>query len=150
MNSPTCYNYLSFYHRRLNRIIPACILTGIIILVADIFLQCENTKATTLVRVFSLHQWYIQACIIAYLLSPFMLTTLKKYKVLAQLLLCGAFILLGSYCPLYEDHDWLRLNWVLYRMPVFILGMYVALHDLKLTYIYQLRVFSSLQLWYCR
>jgi len=132
----TTNKIMKFYQRRCGRLLPTCILVGIVVYLLDMYFDCENKQVPLFIRAISLHQWYIQASILAYIMTPFIYYTLKKYHEIALIVLCGCFYILSVVCPPFENHDWLKLNWILYRTPVFIFGMYIAIHDLKLTHIY--------------
>ena len=123
------YKISKFFSRRISRLLPTCLVMGLLVFYFDFYIGGERTLAPIGVRFFSLHRWYIQAIIICYLLFPLYYFILKRFKA-KGLLICCIFLFIGGYyfpsLPIY------KINWVLCRIPVFLIGMYISLYDLKI------------------
>lgn len=124
------YDKGQFYVKRLIRILPTCLLAGILVCVADIWLHAERTDTWLPIKILSLHRWYIQAILICYALCPLFLAILRRYRAWGLLAMVIVISLVGLLVP---EMEVFRLTWILNRIPVFLVGMYVAIFDLKLT-----------------
>lgn len=123
------YSTSIFLKKRFLRLMPTCIIAGIFIYCIDLYFHAERTITYFPVRVLSLNRWYIQAILICYLLSPFAYSILKKYRAIGLLVMICCFIITQSFIP--YDRVW-KISWIFNRLPVFLIGMYVASFDLKL------------------
>lgn len=119
-----------FLKRRLLRLLPTCAIVGLIVFIADLFLDVERTHTYAAVRLISLHRWYIQAIIICYALCPFAYMLLKRFRGRGLIALSLTAIVLEYFFP---ELDVWRIKWILGRLPVFFIGMYVAEFDLKMS-----------------
>lgn len=124
------YSRNTFWCKRIIRLLPTCLLAGIIVYVADIWLQAEMTCAWLPVRLLSLHRWYIQAILVCYALCPLFYIMILRYRAWALIVMSIVIWLIGSFVPEIEVF---RLRWILDRIPVFLVGMYVAIFDLQLS-----------------
>ena len=123
------YTTIQFWRKRITRILPTCILVGVLIYCIDLYIHAERTITYLPIRLLSLHRWYIQAILICYLCCPLAYFILKKYKTWGLFTMIVALIALQPFVP--ADKVW-KLSWVIPRMPVFLIGMYIAEFDLKL------------------
>lgn len=122
-----------FFGKRIARLLPTCLFVGMTVFAADLFLDAERTDANPVIALFSLHRWYIQAIIICYLICPVAYFLLKRYKLIAFIGLLAASAL-GHYFSV--DIDYFRLSWIMGRLPVFFVGMYIAMYNPKTNGIY--------------
>lgn len=123
------YNTTTFWRKRVMRLLPTCLLAGILVYCADLYFHVERTITYLPVRLLSIHRWYIQAIMICYLLCPLAYFILKKYRVTGLLFMVAIAIIINMCLP--EVKVW-RINWAFGRVPVFLIGMYIALFDLKM------------------
>ena len=140
---------ITFFRRRLMRLLPSCLLVGCIVYAADHYLHAEKTVCFMAVSLFSLHRWYIQAILICYALCPILVYFIKKYGIHALAVIFVIASAAGIVCP---NLGAFRLSWAFARMPVFIVGIYVAINDLKITppSKFSLRYYSPEPLWFVR
>jgi len=124
------YSINQFFKRRVQRLLPTCLIAGIIIYLIDFYFHAERSTTFTIVQLFSLHRWYIQAIVLCYILCPLAYAIIKSYRTKGLLLMVGIAILAEWLTP---EFDIYRLKWIFGRIPVFLVGMYVATFDLKLT-----------------
>lgn len=124
------YSTTTFWHRRLIRLLPTCLLAGILIYYVDLYFHAERTITCLLIRLFSLHRWYIQAILICYMLCPLAYFIIKNYKVTGLMIMAVTAIIIEISLP--EVKVW-KINWAFGRIPVFLIGMYVALFDIKMS-----------------
>lgn len=115
-----------FYFNRFIRIIPACLISGTIILLIDCYLHIEQSKAPTIFRLLSLQKWYIQAILIYYFLSPFIKRQINDYGIkfiysLTVIALCLSIIV--------PNIGFIKLSWILNRLPIYCFGMYIGIYD---------------------
>lgn len=82
------------------------------------------------IRLLSLHRWYIQAILLCYLLCPFAYLIIRKYQVRGLLLLILISIIVERILP--EIKVW-KFNWAFGRVPVFLIGMFIAEFDFKMS-----------------
>lgn len=123
------YTKTTFWLKRILRLLPTCVIVGILIYCFDIFLDAERTITYLPVRLLSLHRWYIQAILICYLICPFAYIILKRYQVSGLFLMILLAIVVEMFLP--RIPVW-KINWVFGRIPVFLIGMYIAEFNLKL------------------
>lgn len=117
-----------FWKRRVFRLLPTCLFVGTVVYVADFFLLREKVDTYMVVRLFSLHRWYIQAIIICYLLCPFYYKIIKRYKISGLVALFLICFVLGRKCP--NMHPF-YLHWTIWRTPVFLMGLYIGIYDFE-------------------
>ncbi len=137
----------SFYKRRLVRVMPAAIISGIVIAainygfnyvaVQDFFLPYG---VDYVLWGCGLHLWYIRSILILYLLAPFLFLFIRKRLtlplfiliILSLLPLCYA---LQSMAPLFPRTCRLlylmTTCWTIVRFPAFLCGMIVACYGTK-------------------
>lgn len=112
------YNLSVFYKKRSLRLFPTCLLIGIIILCFDCYFNAEHTHAHFLLKIISLHRWYIQAILICYLLCPFWYKIIRKYKLWGCIILAVITIIIEQYIP---NHGVYKIKWALERYPTYII-----------------------------
>jgi len=119
-----------FLQRRVWRLLPTCVIAGIFVCVADIYFNAERTNTYLPLRLLSLNRWYIQAIIICYAICPIADIVIKRFG--AYGLMCIALICI---VPGYfsQNIGAFRIRWILERIPVFLVGMYIAIFDLKMS-----------------
>lgn len=130
---------LTFYKRRLTRIIPACILIGsikalitgfappsIAFLAVDAYTNLHYTWKTFL----GLDLWFIRAILLLYLLAPLINSAFNRFNKLSVLI--SGFILGTLLTYFYPFHDG-TIDWIAPRIPSFIFGMYIAKADFRQT-----------------
>ncbi len=130
---------LTFYKRRLVRIIPACILIGIAkALITDFapssisflnegsFSNLRYTWKTFL----GLDLWFIRAILFLYLIAPLINYAFDKFN--KTVVLVSGFIIGTLLVYFYSFHDG-TIDWIAPRIPSFIFGMYIAKKDFSLT-----------------
>lgn len=115
---------LSFYKRRLIRIMPAAIIAGILLR-----WQFQGFDSVgDYLSVCGLGLWYIRALLILYLLSPLFYTLNKKLRLknlLLVFLLCTAGVIICTstvFDSIYSLGS-MTVTWTLARTPAFLLGM---------------------------
>lgn len=124
------YTTTKFFRKRIVRLLPTCLLAGIAIYLFDFYFHAERTMAYLPVRLLSLHRWYIQTILICYLLCPLAYIILKKYRGTGLLFMIAVAVVIEMLLP--EVDVW-KINWAFGRIPVFLIGMYIGMFDLKLT-----------------
>lgn len=124
------YSINIFWRKRVIRLLPTCLLAGILIYCFDLFFHAERVNAPIIIRLLSLHRWYIQVILICYLLCPFFYLILKKYRGYAIFAIIPIALLLESITS--YDSIW-KIQWAWGRIPVFMIGMYIAMFDLKMS-----------------
>lgn len=122
------HNLRRFYLRRALRILPKCLLAGSLILIIAEISGIHNSGLHVLGRLFSLNLWYVQAILVYYLFAPFIYTALKQLRFTALIVLTAIAIALGACTDFYGEF---ALNWIMWRFPIFIIGMYFAIFDFK-------------------
>lgn len=120
-----------FWRKRIARLLPTCLLAGVIVYCADLFFQAERTMTYLPIRLLSIHRWYIQAILICYCLCPLAYVILSRYRVTGLLLMIAFAIVIEHLLP--EVDVW-KINWAFARIPVFLVGMYVAMFDLRMSF----------------
>lgn len=124
------YTTAVFWAKRIKRLLPTCLLAGILIFGFDLYFHAERTMTYLPVRLLSIHRWYIQAILLCYMLCPIAYYILKKYRVTGLLLMVAAAIAIEMIMP--DVKVW-KFNWAFGRIPVFLVGMYIGLFDLKMS-----------------
>lgn len=124
------YKTSFFFLKRIARLLPTCFLVGIIVCCADLYFHTERTMTYLPIRLLSFNRWYIQAILVYYLLCPLAFLILKKYDVKGLLIMVVIAFIVEMLLPI--GGVW-KINWAFGRMPVFLIGMYIAMFDLKLT-----------------
>ena len=111
-----------FYKRRLIRILPAAIIAGCI-------LYCLNLADIS--GLVGLNLWYIRTILILYLIAPFLYKLITQLNALLILLAVVAVSAAGLlvFIPLLKGTSFFcqtTICWTLARLPVFLMGMYIA------------------------
>lgn len=122
----------SFYSRRLLRIIPTCLFVGLLVFLIDMVVGWEYIRYASVVeRLFSLHRWYIPLILISYALCPLFYKFIVKYELWAVIALLIGSAALGCIAPKIGIWKW---PWFLFRLPPFIVGMYVGIYNVRLNW----------------
>ena len=124
------YTVSTFFRKRIVRLLPTCLLAGVLIYCVDFYFHAERTLTYIPIRLLSVHRWYIQAILICYSICPLAYVVLKRFRVSGLLGLVALAILIEHLLP--EVDVW-KINWAFGRMPVFLIGMYIAMFDFKMS-----------------
>lgn len=125
------YTTSIFFKRRVLRLLPSCVFVGITLLSIDYIMhRVKWLEPMTFMRIGSLQMWYIQLILVSYLLSPLALKILKQHKLVGLVALC---ILSFISSIVLSNTSFLFTKWIMFRLPVFFFGMYVALYDYRLS-----------------
>lgn len=112
----------TFYRNRFWRIIPTCVIMGILS-IGSILVGITDMprKLFLYLMPLSLHQWYIDAIIIYYALSPVLLRLISRYGkfFLFAVLVACFFIQAVDISALWP------LSWAIERFPAFCVGMWI-------------------------
>lgn len=113
---------LSFYKRRLARIIPAAVIAGSILYVCGM---------SGWLGILGLNLWYIRTALIFYLLAPFICRLMVNGNATCVLVFCTVMGVIGVLVSVpvlaHSGFVWQStVSWTLARLPVFALGMYIA------------------------
>jgi peptidoglycan/LPS O-acetylase OafA/YrhL len=129
-----------YYKRRLNRLLPACLLCGSLkylslILIGEPLANLRNDLEMGWWSIFSLDQWFIYTIIILYLLAPLLFRILKCNVVATISGIFTICLISESLFRTEVGYDWLNplgiTVYTLERMPVFLLGMAMQLYPEK-------------------
>lgn len=127
----------SFYQKRLCRLLPTCILFGIVLL--PLWVKSGRYDALTIFLTFiGLNTWYVRTQLLYYLGAPFLHAHMqKKKKAFVLLLICsfvcfaltaeGSPVDINPFFPKYSIQG-TTICWTINRLPAFMMGLYVALH----------------------
>lgn len=112
----------TFYCNRFLRIIPTCVIMGILS-IGSILVGITDMprKLFLYLMPLCLHQWYIDAIIIYYAFSPVLLRLISRYGIIilfAAIVTCF-FIQSVNLAGLWP------LNWTIERFPAFCVGMWI-------------------------
>lgn len=113
---------LRFYLKRIQRIMPAAIVCGIV------FFEIGCVHGVKSLAPFGLNLWYIRTILFFYLMSPLIYLVVKKWKLPACLLII-LFSEIMSYVVLVVCPGGYVLGWSLPRLPVYILGMMLPFYS---------------------
>lgn len=119
-----------FYLKRALRIFPTCFIIGFVIYILDIYLNSEKIFINAPLNILSLQRWYIQAILIYYMLCPLFLHVIYRFRIYAIIAITLFCIIAYMTLP---DLFPFRLHLILQRMPVFCIGIYFALFDMKIS-----------------
>lgn len=113
---------LSFYKRRLVRIIPAAVVAG------SILYACGMSGWLGLL---GLNLWYIRTALVLYLSAPFIYEYMVNRNATWVLVCCTVLGVIGVLVSVpiltHSGFVWQStVSWTLARLPVFALGMYIA------------------------
>lgn len=119
-----------FLCKRIVRLLPTCILAGVLVYCMDLYFHAERTITYIPIRLLSIQRWYIQAILVCYCLCPLAFVILKRARIVGLLCMIASVIVIENILP--EVDVW-KINWAFGRMPVFLIGMYVAMFDLTMS-----------------
>lgn len=116
----------TYFIHRINRLVPSCILFGLIYTYFSIVVfHAAVLRRLYFMLPFSLEHWYIFAIVCYYLLAPYICQILNRHKI--GLLCC---VVMLSYMMLYIKTKsdvsiiW-PLDWTIERFPAFCFGMII-------------------------
>lgn len=123
------HSICDFFRRRFVRLVPVCLYLGVLFFVICQFVPSEIIPrpidySNTVFYCF-LRLWYIKTLALLYLVFPILYILLKNYKVAYVSVLVFAVSIVGT--VMLERQVF---TWTLSRLPVFYLGMVVALNKL--------------------
>ena len=125
-----------YYINRCWRLLPACLITGIITLML-IRLRggMDTLQLPICFYLTSMTNWYITAIIVYYVVAPFLFSLAKKYGYLFFVLtiLLSLLYLYKAYqflIPYYYPYRW-YVEATVSHLPVFVFGMYIGIKDVK-------------------
>ncbi len=121
----------TFYKNRAIRLLPSCLIIGLMKLFFYYLGFEEAAHSNALLLVTNLYMWYIYAIVVYYLLSPIFYKLLNKWGFWVVAMAC-VFSYLCRYIPFKDSSYFLinQLGWVTGRLPIFVFGMYVAIKPL--------------------
>lgn len=129
-----------FYSRRIERIIPAALISGVIL---------YSLGKVGILGLFGMELWYIRSILIIYLLSPLFYRLLKKYEparvVVTITLLATVGVLVAVPLQLRNQPAFnTTMCWTLARLASFVVGMYIAQRNWSIR-----QVFSGKYICFC-
>lgn len=128
------HSITTYYRNRFVRLLPSCVLVGSAKLALSHLGFTELTSNNVLLQVTSLYMWYIFAIVIYYLLAPFIFRALNRFGIWVLVATCVvAFACTFLPYSHYPGPISFFFKWVPGRLPVFVLGMYMAIHPLCLS-----------------
>ena len=122
----------TFYKNRAIRLLPSCLIIGLMKLLFYHLGFKEAAHSNVLLLVTNLYMWYIYAIVVYYLCSPLLFKLLNKWGFWVVAVAC-VFSYLCRYIP-FKDSSYFLINqfgWVTGRLPIFVFGMYVAIKPLN-------------------
>lgn len=124
----------SFLQRRVWRIMPTCIVLGLMVWLADQWLDVEKIDTAAVWRIANLHMWYIPCILMAYVLCPLIYRLLQRFGLWALLPLCLVTLAVSQFMPWgMPGAMFVRPQWILQRLPVFFIGIYVATYNVRVS-----------------
>ena len=143
------YDLKTFCKRRLLRLIPSCLLFGIVKSVWIFFIQ---GKSITFFSFLSFDLWFIRALILFYIISPLLFLTLNKntaYTSITSLIASAILAMLNFYIikSIFSINNIYSLPftlfvWPLWRLPVYVTGMVIATNGLRWLISFPRRMYS--------
>lgn len=120
-----------FLKTRMLRVLPACFVVGLALSIIDTHFMVWELKWGLLFRLLGLNYWYIQAILMLYLLTPLFYIVIKRWKATGLLglmiLVCLSWLIfrtnIGGFC----------INYTIVRTTVYLLGLYVGIHDFRVS-----------------
>ena len=112
----------TFYRNRIKRIMPACVVMGILSVACVVMGIIETPRKLFLYLMpLSFHQWYIDAILIYYALSPILLRLITRYgKIFLLAVVVSCFFIQAVDFSI----PW-PLSWAIERIPAFCVGMWI-------------------------
>lgn len=126
----------TFFKRRFNRLIPSCVVCGtakyiILILCSSYALVFTGNFSMIIWTFVSLYSWFVFTIIILYIISPILHLLLSKAPRLTILCIIIVFFTNDLMIKPIIGDDWKSLfgiiSWTIERLPVFTLGMFIAI-----------------------
>lgn len=124
----------TFYRNRFVRLMPACIVYGVLKLICCHLPYIPASNDFFLLDLFSISHWYIYAIIIYYALSPLLYWAVNRFGWKFLVLVSIASILLIILWPYNADATYFVKygRWIVKRLPVFIFGISIAQKPMNL------------------
>ena len=125
-----------FYKRRCSRILPICIVCGTLKYITFLLMGTSVASIQEGLHlgwwsVASLDLWYVNVILIFYAVSPLLYKSLNHFRWQTLFIIFVLFCLNGLTLRPKVGHAWMSLEgltaWSVERLPVFVLGMLVAM-----------------------
>lgn len=129
-------NILSFWMRRLCRIMPSCLIVGWVLIALS---SSFSYNPETIIKAIGLHEWYIRCILLYYTLSPILawyFSKINKIKALILIILFSAILtcivqwmFTNNVCAIRESIFYLFKGTIMFsisRFPAFAFGFYIA------------------------
>lgn len=125
---------MTFYRNRFCRLVPACVVYGVLKLICTHIPGMPQSNDFFLCDLFSISHWYIYAIVVYYAIAPLLFKAVNKYgwriliatSVVSYILICfWQYDEAANYFLKYG-------RWIVKRLPVFVLGITIALKPLNL------------------
>lgn len=125
---------MTYYRNRFCRLMPACVVYGVLKLICTHIPGMPQSNDFFLCDLFSISHWYIYAIVVYYAIAPLLFKAVNKYgwciliatSVVSYILICfWQYDAAANYFLKYG-------RWIVKRLPVFILGITIALKPLNL------------------
>lgn len=136
VNSLEKNTLMTFYKRRLMRLVPGCLICGtvkylIYLLFASYLAVLKDGLNLGIWSLASLDLWFIHTILIFYLISPVLYHLLNKWPIVTMVVILMAFVVNGVTIRPMVGFDWLSpvgiLAWSVERLPVFAFGMLICI-----------------------
>ena len=141
VNSLEKNSIMTFYKRRLMRLVPACLICGTVkyflfLLFATYLAVLKDGLNLGIWSIASLDLWFIHTILIFYLISPVLYHLLHKWPIVTMVVVLMAFIVNGVTIRPMVGFDWLSpvgiLAWSVERLPVFAFGMLICIQHVNI------------------
>lgn len=142
-----------YYKRRFIRLVPSCFFCGsikytIFLLFGSSLLILKEGLNLGIWSVMSLDLWFIYTIIIFYVITPLLCYLFKKYLFETFVFVLLLFTVNGMIIRDTVGYDWFSpkgiLSWTVERLPVFSIGMLIAINKGKTKVSYTLSAFFLL------
>ena len=121
-----------FYAHRVKRMLPTCLIVGILKFIISFFGFKEDIHNNLLLLITNLYMWFIYAIAVYYLVSPILYKLINRFGLWIVILVC-IFSQLCRIIPFGNSPYYLinHIGWITGRLPIYTFGMYVALKHLN-------------------
>ena len=140
VNSLRRYSLRNYYKRRLNRILPSCLVCGTMKYTAFVILGSsvavlEDGLKLGVWSILCLDSWFVYTILLFYIISPLLYRLLCKHAITTLIVVVSIFFINGLMVRPMVGYDWMSihgiLSWSLERLPVFIIGMLMAVKEFE-------------------
>lgn len=123
----------TYYKNRAKRLVLPCVFVGSIKFVLLHLGFDEVTNSNPILQITNLSLWYIYAIVVYYAFAPMMMKMINRYGKFFLIATC-VFSVGCSFIPFSKSPYYLieYLGWIFYRLPVFVFGMFLVDHSIKL------------------